>query len=244
MNSMFYWYPKIKDLKIPQPKTVMLYMSKDLDNPYEAEKKLELWRDRINQSAAEIGYPLFLRTDQASAKHNWKNSAYVANKDKLSSCVFNTLEFNYCADMMGLPVLGLVFREYIEMDAIFTAFSGEMPVNPEIRFFIKDGKVLCEHWYWIEDAIRNASCSDWKDKMRKKQEKLLIQEYKLLNQYAETVAKEFEGYWSVDFCRGKDGTWYLIDMARGAKSWHPECDKKLKTNFDVERVEIEIDGEK
>lgn len=30
-----------------------------------------------------------------------------------------------------------------------------------------------------------------------------------------------EGYWSVDFAKGQDGTWYFIDMAEGDQSWHP-----------------------
>lgn len=39
---------------------------------------------------------------------------------------------------------------------------------------------------------------------------------------AEKVAKRFEGYWSVDFARLRDGRWVLIDMALGEVSWHPK----------------------
>ena len=33
-----------------------------------------------------------------------------------------------------------------------------------------------------------------------------------------------EDYWSVDFALGRDGKWYLIDMAAGEVSGHhPDC---------------------
>ena len=53
-------------------------------------------------------------------------------------------------------------------------------------------------------------------------------EIRFLTNYALTVAKQFEGYWSIDFCKANDGRWILIDMARGKRSWHPEnCQRRL-----------------
>ena len=45
----------------------------------------------------------------------------------------------------------------------------------------------------------------------------------MLNNYAAKVAKQMEGYWSVDFCLSKTNEWILIDMATGNRSWHPDC---------------------
>ena len=115
----------------------------------------------------------------------------------------------------------LVFREFIEMDSGYTAFNG-MPVNPERRYFIKDGKVQCRHVYWVEEAIQRPSVDNWRE-LSEKMNTETESEITLLTKYAEMVAKEFDGYWSLDFCRGKDGTFYLIDMALGERSWHPEC---------------------
>jgi len=36
----------------------------------------------------------------------------------------------------------LVFRDYIPMDSGYTAFYGEMPVNPERRYLIKMVEVV------------------------------------------------------------------------------------------------------
>lgn len=37
---------------------------------------------------------------------------------------------------------------------------------------------------------------------------------------AEIVGRAVPGYWSVDFCRHKNGAWYLTDMAEGDQSYH------------------------
>ena len=36
------------------------------------------------------------------------------------------------------------------------------------------------------------------------------------------ITPHFDNYWSIDFTKGVDGKWYLIDMARGEVSFHME----------------------
>jgi len=225
-NSMLYWYPKIKNLPIPQPKTV--YTRIDPKVAWELmDGKTNLDINKLKNIARKIGYPLFLRTDQLSGKHNWKKTCYVKNEKDLLEHIFNVIEATLACDIIGKPVNALFFREYIPMDTGYTAFWGEMPVNPERRYFIKDGKVICHHPYWIEDAIRNPSIKNWKE-VSKRMNKETPSEIKLLTKYSLLVAKQFKGYWSVDFCKAKDGRWILIDMALGEYSWHPdECHYKL-----------------
>ena len=113
------------------------------------------------------------------------------------------------------------------MDSKFTAFYGEMPVNPERRYFIKDGKIQCHHPYWIEEAIEKGTDSkklpnNWK-KVLKEINTETKEEIKLLSKYTNQIAKVFpKGYWSIDFCKAKDGEWILIDMATGGSSWHDD----------------------
>jgi hypothetical protein len=113
------------------------------------------------------------------------------------------------------------------MKNLFLAFKG-MPINPEIRFFVKDGEVLCWHWYWIEEAIEKGTYKiklpkNWKEIIEKEKEDLIkTNEIALLEGDAIIMASHFQGYWSIDFCKSKKGLWYLIDMAKGLASWHPE----------------------
>lgn len=224
-DSMLIWYPKIKDLPIPQPKTEIIVLNegelKTLYNesvPDGVTKKVKVVADRI-------GYPCFLRTDLASGKHSWKKSCFIDGKTELWKHIYEVTSFNLCAGVVGLDFKALVVREFIPMDSRFTAFYGDMPVNPERRYFVKDGEVVCHHPYWFEDAIaqggKQPSIPNWRE-ITKEINIETEEEIKLLSDYAKMVAKLFDGFWSIDFCKAEDGKWFLIDMATGDKSWHPE----------------------
>lgn len=219
-DSMLYWYPKIRDLDIPQPKTEFVLLSEE---EYYATmegipKSIVERIDRVIKEKFQL--PVFIRTDQASGKHSWKDTCYY-NGEKLGFHLFEICESNHCADIMGLYFRAIVVREFISMASQYTAFWGNMPVNPERRYFIKDGKVVCHHFYWIKEAIRNPSVENWEelsDEMNKETE----EEIKILTGYSKMVAEVIEGFWSIDYCKAKDGRWILIDMATGENSWHPE----------------------
>jgi hypothetical protein len=186
--------------------------------------------EKIRKKAKEIGYPIFTRTDHASNKFEWNRSSFITKEEDLGTHIRRMVEFSFLADIMGLPINAIVFREYIPMDELFTAYLGEMPVNPEIRFFIRDGKVQCKHFYWIPEAIvegtpKGKLISNWKKLLEDTIKSITKQELDILTKYTELVARKFDGYWSVDFCRAKDKRWILIDMAEGDISWHPECPK-------------------
>ena len=222
-SSMLFWYSKIKDLDIPQPKTEMVKINNDIigvcDGDYSV---LEKYMDEINEKAERIGFPLFMRTDQLSGKHDWKNTCYVSDRKYIKGHISFLVEESFIVSIVGLPVNAMVLREYIPMKEIFTAFYGDMPVNPEIRFFVKDGEVLCKHWYWVEQAIINPSVDNWKELMDKEKSGITEKEKELLKEYATKVAEQLDGYWSVDFCKSKDERWILIDLAVGSASWHPK----------------------
>jgi len=219
-NSMLYWYPKIKDLPIPQPRTEIIPITWRWSNDGVEidDESLKC----IKEKAKKFKFPLFVRTDHGSGKHDWKNTCFVEKPSKLERHIKNLILWGLTVDVIGLPCNAIALREYIQMNNLFTAFHGRMPVNPEIRFFI-DGKILCWHWYWIEDAIYNASTENWKEILNECKNSITEEEIETLNKYAEIISKRLEGYWSVDFCQGKDGTWYLIDCALGENSWHPQC---------------------
>lgn len=229
-NSLLYWYPKIEDLDIPQPKTENILLT---------DKELEIAHggccpnsltSRVDDCIKEhFKFPVFIRTDQASGKHSWKKSCYYDGSTELWKNLLNVIEFNTCADLLGLPFKAICVREFILMDTRFTAFYGEMPVNPERRYFIKNGDVQCHHPYWIKEAIESSwqkpSVENWRE-LANELNAETDDEISLLTDYSQKVAWQFKGYWSVDFCKAKDGRWILIDMALGDESWHPkDCPK-------------------
>ena len=230
-TSMLYWFPIIKDLPIPMPRTTWVEIPFEVFEEYAymepkgKEPKIVKYGPDLLTKAKEIGYPLFLRTDMASGKHSWERSCYVEREEDLFKHIWEVVEFNFTADIFGLHCEALVFREYIPMASGFTAFWGKLPINPERRYFIRDSKIECHHPYWTAGSILKSGATPskpgWEELLLKMDEEP-SDEVELLTKYSTMVAKLLPGYWSVDFCKAKDGRWILIDLAEGEKSWHPE----------------------
>ena len=229
-SRMVYWYPKIKSLDIPQPKTeIVLLTEKEKENYYESEG---LFSDTLTKRVKKViienfRLPIFLRTDEASGKHFWGKTCFVNDISKLKEHISEITSFSRCCDIFGgLPIEAMVVREFIPMDTRFTAFHHDMPVNPERRYFVENGKVVCFHSYWIQEAIEKGTDpkilpENWRE-IAMAMNLQTQEEIKILTGYAEQVSKVLDGFWSVDFCKAKDGRWILIDLAEGEKSWHPD----------------------
>ncbi len=218
-TSMLYWWPLVKDLGIPVPKTEMILIKPEdafaiLDGDFSGLNKV--W-PTVQEKGKEIGFPLFMRTDLYSAKWSWKDTCFIETEKDLNRNIFQLIDGG--SAFGDTPTNAIVLREYIPMDSLFTAFWGKMPVNHEFRYFIRNGEVLCSHWYWIAGAIRdNTDEKDWQRLLEQGEKK----PHDILNDYALKVASVLPEFWSVDFCLAKDGRWVLIDLAEGKKSWHPE----------------------
>ena len=225
-NSLLYWYPKIKGL-VPTPETEWVefpdwrILCAVIDG--DPEKKFDLYIPQVLAAARKIGYPLFMRTDQSSAKHDWIDTCFVPDEAHVLGNLGRLLDMNFCCD---LDPVALVFRRFIEMDYKFRAFRG-MPVAKEVRMFVRDGEIQCSHFYWPEEAIEfygdTKPPKKWRSLLRatariSKNDKLVLRDY------AGRIARALPGYWSVDFCHGKNGEWWFIDAARGEQSYHdPKC---------------------
>ncbi len=235
-SSMLNWYPKVSSL-LPTPKTVMMELTgEEHDQVYgmlDGEAMSKGLEERILCHAREIGFPLFMRSDQGSGKHYWEDTCYVEKEADLFGHLCRLVEWHAMAGFFGLDFDALVFREFIPLQSGFMAFAG-MPVAIERRYFVRDGQVVCHHPYWPEDAIHgNNLPDDWKARLARMSVEPREEVY-LLMDLAARFGQVNPGYWSVDFAKAKDTTrgaqgWYLIDAARGEISWHPDnCPHKPK----------------
>lgn len=256
-TSMHYWWPIVSKLDVPMPKTVFVQTSPFgtmsfiqsilvgiLEEDETKRTKFEEIVKLVEKAGEEVGYPFFLRTDTASGKHGWKNTAFVMKKADIPRHILNTAEDMELKDILGLSYKSLVIRQWLELDWRFKAFHGEMPVSRERRYFIREGKVQCHHPYWIEEAIEQAHegeggmlfgniymhhrlPSNWRIQLAEVNTEI-PEEINLLMGYAQNVADTLAeqgdlNYYSVDFACGRDRkTWWLIDMAEGERSWHQE----------------------
>lgn len=226
---MLVWYPKLQHLPIPQIRTEIVKTGSKPLRDF-VRKNIPLDPELVEQFQKAIkivgGYPVFMRTDQASDKHSWSDTCYVESAKNLTRNILMLIEFHEMVDMAGeMNYEALIFRELLELETSFTAFRN-FPVNKEIRCFIKDHKLVSMHNYWFEDALVNQTKDkDWKEKL-KKLNVLYPKDKDEIKSQLNYVVREFEGYWSVDFAKATDGEWYLIDMARGEVSYH--ADKEIK----------------
>lgn len=248
LDSLVYWFPKLRDLDIPQPRTKIIWIEgKEFDSLYNERIPKSLISRVQELIDEEFKLPVFLRTDLMSGKFSWEKSCFYDGTRKLWLHLHEVVVHNLLADLLGLPFRAIVVREYIQMDDRFKAFPGRMPINPERRYFVEDGKVLCHHPYWIEDAVERGSpfclSLSWKKLLSEANFESEEEIAELFN-YAAKVAGVLPGFWSVDFCKARDGTWVLIDCARGEKSWHPDCEHNRTKTHDYIKDGIPRPSEK
>jgi hypothetical protein len=245
-NRLGYWYPTVMKLGIPNPETIIVPLDRWAGMAWmEGEKPLPTaFKDQYQEACDRLGYPVFVRTDEASGKHDWRDSCYVENaRSDIWRHLQRVIEFNEMADIMGLNYSAICVRRYVKPASLFTAWRG-MPVGREYRFFARDGKLECFHPYWFEDAIAKDYNShqpplpkDWKAKLA---ELYLDTPPGSLAVWAEDVTKALGGYWSVDFLYA-DKKWWLTDMALGDASYHMKHEDeavRLK-NFTPTHLSIE-----
>ena len=139
-------------------------------------------------------------------------------------CVFETFEDNCLKDIAGATHAFMV-RQYVAIQHTFTAFLG-LPIGREWRFFADQDKVLCQHFYWPEDALNIVQTTglNWRVQLRELAAPLGANDLSaLLGMALRAVRAIGAGAWSVDFALDVDGKWWLIDMATAGRSWHPKC---------------------
>lgn len=243
-NSFLYWYPKLQEAGlesvIPQsilPRSLMvLYdharaamMLEDLNFKYsEWDEVLE----NVHVAAEQIGYPVFIRTDLSSAKHCGPGSYLAKSREDISKILCETVVDNEMKFWMSMDQpRAFIVREFLELDAFFTAFGG-LPINREWRFFANKNEVICAHPYWPEEAIQFWEIPeppDWKEQLAILHAPLHHLEWEDLNEWAIRAAGACDASetWSVDFAKDVNGMWWLIDMAEMKSSYHwPGCENE------------------
>jgi hypothetical protein len=216
-SCITYWFPKLKGL--PVPKTFIIKTDitaseqfRYIDNDNIIEDKIQKLVSDIKNHASRLGYPIFLRTGQTSAKHDWKNTCFVSNEKKIRYHIDRIILFSCVVDIFGLPADIWAVREFLHLDYAFKAFD-DMPISKEFRFFIDNGKITHEQFYWPENSIENPSIKNWKKEL--KIMSVLGSDRNKVFKLVQKIADKFKDdiSFSVDICKTINGNWYITDMA-------------------------------
>mgnify|MGYP001581698466 CR=1 FL=1 len=230
LNDLTYWSPTLNATGVPVPKTEIISTDVKLQRLLDGHGSRSIhglgkFLKRLDSAARRVGpYPIFLRTGHGSGKHYWSKTCYVPHQEALLDHVREIVEWSELCSWIGLPTDVWAVREFLDLEAPFTAFHG-MPVAMERRLFVNDGHVLCDHPYWPSEVLEEANPTDpnWEGHLEI-QERIWTAERSAVWTLAERVSGVFAGCWSVDFARQRAGGWVAIDMALGEDSWHwPGC---------------------
>jgi hypothetical protein len=231
-NSALYWFPKIAK-NFPVPRTeIVEFDDRTMWPALDGNPTPNIPIEAFKTACDKIGYPLFLRCDGSSAKHDGPNAYRLDIWDPKLHAFFITFEDNAMKD---LEIFAFLFREWIDFDGSFTAFGGGTG-NPghlianEWRFLATSKKVTRQFFYWPEFALEgHAHHDDWKNLLASTK-KLTDEERGYLFSMAIDAAKSVNAdnpedpEWSVDFAKDKKGKWWLIDMALSKNSWKADHD--------------------
>ena len=238
-NSLFYWWPRVKDMDVPKPRTeTVFHGAKAYFDDFDGEDVVKWFNKVFDVTKNFKDGPIFIRGDMTSGKHGWKRTCYV--EDRSRDSIFKHLgelaEDHETKMWLGPPLLGYAVRELIPTRKYFKAFHGEMPVTREWRYFYLDGEVICKHPYWPHDAIEQGTDTrylrgDWKILLEKINTEV-EEEVEILTKMAIEIGRALEDDlargWSIDFLQGADGQYYFIDCAMAEMSYHWDgCDKEI-----------------
>ena len=225
-ESLCWWYPRVKQLCVPQPKTFIIHLDQD-----EFAQFAFLNRDlpesfvvNLFRHACVLGYPVFLRTDITAFKQAWERSCFVRCESLLLRNLQNLLRYSFLIGDCKFQTKAAVLREYLPLLSHFSCYSGGLPVCTEMRYFVSSGEVLCRHPYWTAEMVHNPDCDDWRKKLEKAN-RVNRADILQLDSVAHRVAGLFrEHELAIDFVKTKNDVWYLIDIAPAEHSYRPVPD--------------------
>ena len=230
LNSALYWFPRIAHLRVPETRfvqydhAVWVSVMESRKRLPEFDKVLAATVEKVASVADELGYPLFVRSDLASAKHQGPDSYLIRDPEGIRQVLWATVEDNEVKFWLErAQPAAFMLRQFLDLQSGFEAFGGH-PIAREWRYFVRDDKVVCRHFYWTEDAMRfhGAEPPKWKEALTELEQYEPPPELATRAEEAGAVCVHYN-FWSVDFAQDKQGAWWLIDMATGERSWHPEC---------------------
>lgn len=217
----------------PVPETVLIPVKYNLDFLLDGimPKGLEELEKQIVEAGEITGWPMFLRTDYTSGKHDWKSCCGNATgPEKIGECISALVNWSAIIDV---PVTAFMARKMIPTSQIFTAFNG-MPITREFRLFARNGEIYHVQPYWPEEAFSDRDADLLNSGGR---EKLLLMsvmsetEFEKLAKMTVDVAKELpQTGWSVDWLQDTSGKWWLTDMAVDSVSYKWEPDFAVVSN--------------
>ncbi|MBN1562591.1 MAG: ATP-grasp domain-containing protein [Anaerolineae bacterium] len=169
-----------------------------LANPAEVDDTV---LDDIMARLAPFGdRPVIVKDYVKSQKHYWHQACFIpaaSDRDGVARVVRRFLALQ--GDDLNV---GLVFREYVELEPLTTHAQSGMPLNKEFRVFVLDGEPILVTEYWTEGNYQN-----------------LVPSLAPLQDLMRSVKSRF---FTMDVAQQQNGDWLVIELGDAQVAGLPE----------------------
>lgn len=170
---------------------------------YDGEESIE----RLIEKARVLGSaPLIVKDYVKSEKHHWAEACFVpsaSDTERLRTVIHNFLALR--GDSLNV---GVVLREFVELNALTIHSQSAMPLTEEYRLFFYRKKLIGCYTYWEEGDYHFPEPD--------------THEFELL---AQTIDSSF---FSMDIARTTKGTFIIVELGDGQVSGLPRSMKKAE----------------
>lgn len=156
----------------------------------------------LSEALAVFGnQPIIVKDFVKSRKHEWDEACFIpaaSNRVALESVVNRFLE------LQGEQLTeGLVFREFVEFEALAAHSKSGMPLTKEYRLFWLDGELLQAFEYWGEGDYGSSILPP--------------------DLFREVVPNVRSRFFTMDVARRKEGDWMIVELGDGQVAGLPEA---------------------
>jgi hypothetical protein len=102
---------------------------------------------------------------------------------------------------------GLVFREFVELEALTNHSESGMPLTKEFRVFVKKGQPLAMYKYWDEGDYQNVE--------------------PVLEEFEPIIPAIKSNFFTMDIAKRKNGGWIIVELGDAQVAGLPENADKM-----------------
>lgn len=177
--------------------TIRGFTPKTTFKELESSFNIEDFRNEIDEFGDK---PIIIKDYVKSQKHYWNEACFIPNaydKEKASLIINKFIELQD-SDLNE----GLVFREYVELEALANHSESGMPLTKEFRVFVKHQKVIAIFQYWDEGDYQNVEP--------------VIEEFEAL------IPKIRSNFFTMDIAKQKGEKWIIVELGDGQVAGLPD----------------------
>jgi hypothetical protein len=151
--------------------------------------------------------PIVVKDYVKSQKHYWNEACFIPSASDAASVERVVSRFIELQD--GNLTGGLVFREFVALDALTTHSKSGMPLTKEFRRFVLDGRPLITAAYWEEGDYGDAAPPD--------------------ELFVDIASRVNSRFLTMDVARCTNGKWTIMELGDAQVSGIP--DRVLPIDF-------------